>query len=480
MIGGYDGLICYSDVDIFDLENKEWINKNKFTVKGKQPEARNAHTVTTINSKLYMYGGHSGNRHLKDMYILETTTLVWNQVNFTGESPLEGLRGHSSTYLGCHIYIFGGYDGKGRSNDLYIYDIQNNSFALNKYNEKCPTVRQRHTAVAYDNHKLVVFGGFDGGKWLNDIYILNASNLIENIMIEKFNSDFNDQINTLKKDDFLSDVEFVLNNNYTIKAIKCILAVRSNFFKNVFLKLNEINNNLLINSEYSNSNYYNYIVIKLNNNINSNVCNNNLENKNELDSSNLSEIEIENTNNNVCSEEINNKIIDNSNNCIVYEVNNILIYYYKYNNFELKTNLHKTNDIEGSKNDNNDNNNSNILKVIFKVNREIFECLIEYIYSANISDIDVNLAIQLLPISKILDLDLLFKYCEIIMRNNFSKENIVNVLIASYSNNLKSLKEYLLNYIKKNYAEFSNNYMFNLLESYPNILMDIMIISLEL
>ena len=40
-------------------------------------------------------------------------------------SPPKGLRGHTTTLVGKKIYLFGGDDGRGRSNELYILDIEN-------------------------------------------------------------------------------------------------------------------------------------------------------------------------------------------------------------------------------------------------------------------------------------------------------------------------------------------------------------------
>jgi N-acetylneuraminic acid mutarotase len=44
-----------------------------------QPMARNAHTMTVLGTKLYLFGGHSGNKHLKDLHIFDTETLTWTE-----------------------------------------------------------------------------------------------------------------------------------------------------------------------------------------------------------------------------------------------------------------------------------------------------------------------------------------------------------------------------------------------------------------
>ena len=92
--------------------------------------ARNAHTMTVLGKKLYLFGGHSGNKHLKDLHVFDTETLSWTEPSICG-SPPKGLRGHTANLIGTKIYLFGGYDGRGRSfkkiipsNDLYVLNTE--------------------------------------------------------------------------------------------------------------------------------------------------------------------------------------------------------------------------------------------------------------------------------------------------------------------------------------------------------------------
>jgi N-acetylneuraminic acid mutarotase len=61
-------------------------------------------------------------------------------------------------------------------NDLYEYD-----FKLNKMNKidslsNPPTVRCNHTAMIY-KRSLIIFGGWDGTRTLNDMYELSLSKI---------------------------------------------------------------------------------------------------------------------------------------------------------------------------------------------------------------------------------------------------------------------------------------------------------------
>lgn len=94
-------------------------------------------------------------------------------------TPPKGLRGHTANLIGNKIYLFGGYDGRGRSNDLYILNTDTNTWSHPVESENTPTGRQRHTACVIGTKQLFIFGGFDGNKWLNDICILDIWKLEE-------------------------------------------------------------------------------------------------------------------------------------------------------------------------------------------------------------------------------------------------------------------------------------------------------------
>ena len=107
--------------------------------------------MTVLGKKLYLFGGHSGNKHLKDLHIFDTENLTWTEPQIYGNSP-KGLRGHTANLLGNKIYLFGGYDGRGKSlkkiipsNDLYVLNTETMRWS-HPVEEKAPTGRQRHTA----------------------------------------------------------------------------------------------------------------------------------------------------------------------------------------------------------------------------------------------------------------------------------------------------------------------------------------------
>lgn len=94
---------------------------------------------------------------------------------------------HAGAVSHSKLYIFGGYDGYQRSNDLYTYDFSTNVWTLLNASGTIPPRRDRHTAVVYLN-TLVIFGGYDGRTRLNgnsyhnmlaSITVLSSQNILQ-------------------------------------------------------------------------------------------------------------------------------------------------------------------------------------------------------------------------------------------------------------------------------------------------------------
>jgi hypothetical protein len=104
LFGGYDGAKCFADLDVLDLETMTWMQPR---VSGTVPQARNAQTVTPVGgNRLFLFGGHSGQKHLRDLHVLDTESLCWSQPEVKGTIP-PGLRGHTANLIGTRIYLFG-------------------------------------------------------------------------------------------------------------------------------------------------------------------------------------------------------------------------------------------------------------------------------------------------------------------------------------------------------------------------------------
>ena len=387
MFGGYDGNNCYNDIEVFDTDAKIWARLN---VSGNIPCARNAHSITVVGKNLFLYGGHSGNKHLKDLYIFNSEINEWSEPNFFGSAP-EGLRGHTATYIGNKIIIFGGYDGKGRSNQLYLLNLENMNWEHVLDNDKFPGSRQRHSAIPINIGKIIIFGGFDGTKWLNDLHILDVAILMENISQKESSMKFQDDMKMLINNKDFSDICFKLENGDLFYAHKSIFAGRSEFFLEKFKEI-EANNN--------------------NNNNKSNRIKNKYEKDIEVEKEKEKEIDI----------------------------------------------------IE-----------------LFEINFETFNKIAEYIYTGKIDNFNFQSfnILDVLIWSNFFKLKELKEFCENSLIFGINIDNVIEILISAFKYNFLDLKTYAVNFIMNNFHEVNSNKSFFLLEAYPQLMMEIMILSMN-
>ena len=130
--------------------------------------------------------GTSGDMtRLDDFYSFSFDENKWKEVEVLGtERP--GGRENNGFVIGdsSRVYLFGGYNGDCWLNDLWMFDIDSklwtciqessdrNSSVENSPlsdNDSVPSRRFGYVSIVHDN-KLILFGGFDGENWLNDMY----------------------------------------------------------------------------------------------------------------------------------------------------------------------------------------------------------------------------------------------------------------------------------------------------------------------
>ncbi|KMZ62055.1 hypothetical protein ZOSMA_4979G00010, partial [Zostera marina] len=94
---------------------------------GSKPSARDSHTCSTWNNKLVILGGEdASDYYLADVFILNTDTYVWTELNTSGHM-LAPRAGHSTVALGKNLFVFGGFtDARNLYDDLHILDLAHN------------------------------------------------------------------------------------------------------------------------------------------------------------------------------------------------------------------------------------------------------------------------------------------------------------------------------------------------------------------
>jgi hypothetical protein len=226
LFGGYNGSVCYTAIEVLDLDTMTWIQP---TVTGNVPTSRNAHSMTVVGKLLYMFGGHSGTKHLNDLQIFDTTKLEWSTPVMTGSIP-QGVRGHSANLVGDKIVIFAGYDGKARGNDLFLLDVNDFKWQHLVQGDDAPPGRQRHTACQIAPKKILIYAGFNGNQWLSDMYMLDVGKHEESELNQEANQNFVSNMASLVNNPDFSDLRIIVQGK-TIFCHRAILACQCERFR---------------------------------------------------------------------------------------------------------------------------------------------------------------------------------------------------------------------------------------------------------
>uniref|UniRef100_UPI00358FA4E7 leucine-zipper-like transcriptional regulator 1 n=1 Tax=Myxine glutinosa TaxID=7769 RepID=UPI00358FA4E7 len=139
---------------------------------------RSKHTVVAYKDAIYVFGGDNGKNMLNDLLRFDVKDCSWGRAFTTGAPPAPRYH-HSAVVYGSSMFIFGGYTGDIYSNsnlknknDLFEY-----KFATGQWIEwkteggRVPVARSAHGSTVYED-RLWIFAGYDGNARLNDMWTI--------------------------------------------------------------------------------------------------------------------------------------------------------------------------------------------------------------------------------------------------------------------------------------------------------------------
>lgn len=119
------------------------------------------------------------NLYSQDLWIFNLNVGNFESIKYNhrkvSDSP--GCRGsHSFVYDSekNKIFLFAGKNETDRFNDLFEYDINSETFMRVESITSPPIARSNHTATIF-KRSMIIFGGWDGTKTLNDMYEFSLS-----------------------------------------------------------------------------------------------------------------------------------------------------------------------------------------------------------------------------------------------------------------------------------------------------------------
>ncbi|KAM0556777.1 hypothetical protein ACHAPJ_005837 [Fusarium lateritium] len=181
VFGGCDSRTCFNDLYVLDADSFHW---SVPYVVGDIPVPLRAMTCTAVGKKLIVFGGGDGPEYYNDVYVLDTTNFRWTKPRIIGDKMPSKRRAHTACLYKNGLYVFGGGDGVRALNDIWrldVADVNKMSWRLVSSPDKAspgskdyrPKARGYHTANMVGS-KLIIFGGSDGGECFDDVWVYDV------------------------------------------------------------------------------------------------------------------------------------------------------------------------------------------------------------------------------------------------------------------------------------------------------------------
>uniref|UniRef100_A0A3P9A874 Kelch domain containing 1 n=1 Tax=Esox lucius TaxID=8010 RepID=A0A3P9A874_ESOLU len=153
---------------------------------------RSGHTALVEGNVMYVWGGYVSIADDEvflpndEIWLFDLESGVWEMCTMSGEvpSPMSGICGCS---MNGDMYIFGGCDDSGQTNQLYCVNLLDGKFTWSKVNHRTgspPSPRDKLSCWVF-NGRLIYFGGY-GHKQLDEInnnrsFLMDESSWAEDI-----------------------------------------------------------------------------------------------------------------------------------------------------------------------------------------------------------------------------------------------------------------------------------------------------------
>ncbi|KAH9602280.1 hypothetical protein KSS87_015441 [Heliosperma pusillum] len=165
------------------MHRHEWVKASSTDFSGTLPLPRSGHSAVNIGgSKIVIFGGLVDKRFLTDLIIFDAENKLWFQPDCTGSASHSQVGPtprafHVAVAIDCHMFIFGGRSGPKRLGDFWVLDTDIWQWSELTGFGDLPPARDFAAAAPIGNQKIVMCGGWDGKKWLSDVYVLDTISL---------------------------------------------------------------------------------------------------------------------------------------------------------------------------------------------------------------------------------------------------------------------------------------------------------------
>ncbi|PRQ56275.1 putative kelch-type beta propeller [Rosa chinensis] len=165
-----------NDIVVYDIDNKLWYKPECTGGTDGQvgPSPRAFHVAVVIDCHMFIFGGRCGGKRLGDFWVLDTDIWQWSELTSFGDLPSARDFAAASAIGNQKIIMYGGWDGKKWLSDVYVLDTISLEWMELSVTRSLPPPRCGHTATMVEKRLLVYGGTGGGGPIMGDLWALKG------------------------------------------------------------------------------------------------------------------------------------------------------------------------------------------------------------------------------------------------------------------------------------------------------------------
>ncbi|KAL0303546.1 UNVERIFIED_CONTAM: protein GLUTELIN PRECURSOR ACCUMULATION 3 [Sesamum radiatum] len=138
------------------------------------PSPRAFHVAVAIDCHMFVFGGRSGGNRLGDFWVLDTDIWQWSELTSFGDLPSSRDFAAASAIGNRKIVMYGGWDGKKWLSDVYVLDTISLEWMELSVSGTIPPPRCGHSATMIEKRLLIYGGRGGGGPIMSDLWALKG------------------------------------------------------------------------------------------------------------------------------------------------------------------------------------------------------------------------------------------------------------------------------------------------------------------
>eukprot|EP00299_Pterocystis_sp_00344_P013409 c6567_g1_i1.p1 GENE.c6567_g1_i1~~c6567_g1_i1.p1 ORF type:complete len:425 (+),score=81.03 c6567_g1_i1:179-1276(+) len=178
VFGGYGGLYS-NDMWRYSTEENSWSQVETSAPSSGGPAPRRSHHAAIVKTTMYMSGGNNAHTVFSDVWAFNFDTSTWALVS-SGSSAPRRTRAMLLSDGISRLFTFGGFDSKNYRFDLWSF-LEGEGWNRVDPNNDRPVERADFAAAfqksknPLDKGRFYLFGGFDGRDRYGDLYLFEVA-----------------------------------------------------------------------------------------------------------------------------------------------------------------------------------------------------------------------------------------------------------------------------------------------------------------